>query len=77
MRPNRVTRALFIAHVGAAAHGDSHVCLGQRRRVVDAVAGMATTPALGLRPRYRGQPVCRLDYFGVRAKTVTVTSMAR
>lgn len=38
---------------------------------------MATTQALGLWPRYRGQLVCRLDYFGVRAKTVTATSMAR
>ena len=44
----RVTRGAFHRDIGAGAHRDADLRLGQRRRVVDAVAGHRDKPALRL-----------------------------
>ena len=43
-----VTPGALHRHVGARAHGDAHVGLRQRRRVVDAVAGHGHDVPFGL-----------------------------
>jgi hypothetical protein len=53
----RVTCRAVHRHVGAGAHGDADIGLGQRRRVVDAVAGHRDDAALGL--QLLDQPACR------------------
>ena len=45
-----VTPALSHGHVGAGAHGDADIGGGQRRRVVDAVAGHGDHAALAAQP---------------------------
>ena len=76
-------------HVGARAHGDADVGGGQRRRVVDAVAGHGHAAALGRaasrpprpcpaaapRPRPRRCPACRRRPAAVvRLSPVIITS---